>query len=219
MTITVHGHSASDSSHLVLHVLKELGLSYEFVQPNSFEEIKTPEYLATKHPFVRIPSLSDDGFHIYESRAIARYLINKYQGTKTSTVLIPSDVQKAALVEQFISVETSYYSQPLGDLVYQLIFKKLHGGEPDLKIANEAREELKKTLDVYEKLLEGKDYLTGEFTLADLLHIPATFYAINVADEGELWNKHPNVSSWWKNISERECWKNIVTEYKLLEPI
>ncbi|PKK55663.1 hypothetical protein RhiirC2_858929 [Rhizophagus irregularis] len=50
MTITVHGHSASDSSHLVLHVLKELGLSYEFVQPNSFEEIKTPEYLATKHP-------------------------------------------------------------------------------------------------------------------------------------------------------------------------
>jgi glutathione S-transferase len=131
-------------------------------------------------------------------------LINKYQGTKTSTVLIPSDVQKAALVEQFISVEASYYTQPLSELIYQLLFSDK---EPDHKIVNEAREELDKALDVYEKLLEGKDYLTGEFSLADLLHIPHTFYAINVAGEGELWNKRPNVSRWWKNISERECWK------------
>ncbi|CAB4430579.1 unnamed protein product [Rhizophagus irregularis] len=86
------------------------------------EEIKSPEYLATKHPFGNIPSLND-GFQIYETRAIARYLINKYQGTKTSTVLIPSDVQKTAL--------------------------KRHGKEPDLKIVNEAREELNKTLANY----------------------------------------------------------------------
>ncbi|CAB4439691.1 unnamed protein product [Rhizophagus irregularis] len=215
MTIKVFGHTASTYSLVVLHVLKELGLSYELIQLNSFEEIKSPDYLATKHPFGRIPSLSDDGFQIYECRAIARYLINKYQGTKTSTVLIPSDVQKAALVEQFISVETSYYTQHVGKLIYQLVFKKIHGSEPDLKVVNEAREELVKTLDVYEKLLEGKDYLTGEFTLADFLHIPFTFYAINVAGEGDLWSKRPNVSRWWKNISERDCWKNIVTEYKL----
>ncbi|CAB4386538.1 unnamed protein product [Rhizophagus irregularis] len=145
----------------------------------------------------------------------ARYLINKYQGTKTSTVLIPSDVHKAALVEQFISVETSYYTESLIKLLAQVIGMKKQGNEPDLKIANEAREELGKTLDVYEKLLEGKDYLAGEFSLADLLHIPYTFYAINIAGESELWDKRPNVLRWWKNIGERECWKNIVTEYKL----
>ncbi|CAB4386542.1 unnamed protein product [Rhizophagus irregularis] len=186
MTIKVFGHTASTYSLVVLHVLKELGLSYELIQPSGFEEIKSPEYLATKHPFGRIPSLNDDGFHIYEARAIARYLINKYQGTKTSTVLIPSDVQKTALVEQFISVETSYYTQPLSKLVIQLVFRKRRGNDPDLKIVNEAREELDKTLDVYEKLLEGKDYLTGEFSLADLLHIPYPFFAINVAGEGDL---------------------------------
>ncbi|GBC18754.1 glutathione S-transferase [Rhizophagus irregularis DAOM 181602=DAOM 197198] len=193
MTITVFGHPASTCTLVVLHSLKELGLSYEVVQPSSFEEIKTPEYIATKHPFGRIPSLSDDGFHIYESRAIIRYLINKYQGTKTSTILIPSDVHKAALVDQFISVETSYYSPHLSKLVYQLVFKKHHGGEPDLKIVNEARDEI-----------------------ADLLHIPYAFYVFKIG-EGDLWNKRPNVSRWWKNLSERECWKNIVTEYKLLE--
>ena len=145
-------------------------------------------------------------------------MINKYQGTKTSTILIPSDVQKTALVEQFISVETSYYTQPLSKLVIQLVFRKRRGNDPDLKIVNEAREELDKTLDVYEKLLEGKDYLTGEFSLADLLHIPLTNYAIK-AGENDLWNKRPNVSRWLKNLNERECWKNVFTEYKLSEYI
>jgi glutathione S-transferase len=50
MTIKVFGHTASTYSLVVLHVLKELGLSYELIQLNSFEEIKSPEYLATKHP-------------------------------------------------------------------------------------------------------------------------------------------------------------------------
>ncbi|PKC67505.1 thioredoxin-like protein [Rhizophagus irregularis] len=164
MTITVYGHSASTFTSAIFHTLKELGLPYEYKQKNS-EDIKSPEYIATKHPFGRVPFLDDDGFQIYESRAIARYLVNKYQGTKTSTVLIPSDVHKAALVEQFISVETSYYTHPLIKMLSQLILAK----------------------NIYEKLLEGKDYLTGEFSLADLLHIPYTFYAINIAGESELW--------------------------------
>ncbi|GES94054.1 glutathione S-transferase [Rhizophagus clarus] len=216
MTIRVFGYSASAYSLMLFYVLKELGLTYENVQPNNYEDIKTPEYLATKHPFGKVPYLDDDGFHIYETRAIARYLINKYQGTKTSTILIPSDVQKAALVEQFISVETSYYTQPLSKLVMQLVYLKRQGKEPDLKIVNEAREELDKVLDVYEKLLEGKDYLTGEFSLADILHVPITFYAFN-AGEGELWDKRPNVSRWWKNITEREIWKNLVIERNLAQ--
>ncbi|CAB4439884.1 unnamed protein product [Rhizophagus irregularis] len=99
-------------------------------------------------------------------------------------------------------------------MLSQLILAKSQGKEPDLKIVNENREELDKTLDIYEKLLEGKDYLTGEFSLADLLHIPLTYYAFK-AGEGDLWNKRPNVLRWWKNIGERECWKNIVTKYNL----
>ncbi|CAB4439878.1 unnamed protein product [Rhizophagus irregularis] len=215
MTIKIYGFSASSNSLVVFHVLKELGLPYEVIQPAGFEEIKSLDYLATKHPFGKVPVLNDDGFQIYECRAIARYLINKYQGTKTSTILIPSDVHKAALVEQFISVDTSYYNPPISKLTVQLVYFKRIGNEVDLKIVNESREELEKVLDVYEKLLEGKDYLTGEFTLADLLHIPYTYYAINVAGEVDLLNKRPNVSRWWKNISERECWKNVVTEYSV----
>ncbi|RIA83116.1 glutathione S-transferase [Glomus cerebriforme] len=215
MTIQIIGFAKSAYTLKVTAVLKELGIPYEVTQPAKFEDIKTPEYLATKHPFGKIPVLIDDGFRLYESRAITRYLINKYQGTKNSTVLIPSDVQKAALVEQFISVETSYYDGPVSKLVAQEVFTKLRGGSPDPEIVKEAREEINKVLDVYEKILEGKDYLTGEFSLADVLHCPYTHYSVATGHD-DLWNdpKRPNVARWWKNISERESWKKIVDELK-----
>jgi glutathione S-transferase len=50
MTIQLFGYSESTYSLVLIHVLKELGLSYELIQPSSHEEIKSPEYLATKHP-------------------------------------------------------------------------------------------------------------------------------------------------------------------------
>ena len=51
-----------------------------------------------------------------------------------------------------------------------------------------------------------------EYSLADALHVPFTHYGFK-AGQGDLWNKRPNVARWWKNISERESWKQTVNEY------
>ena len=60
--------------------------------------------------------------------------------------------------------------------------------------------------------MEGKDYLAGEFSLADILHVPFTQLAILCGHD--FWNdpKRPNVARWWKNISERPCCKKIGAE-------
>jgi glutathione S-transferase len=50
MAIELIGFSGSGYTLIIIAVLKELGLSYEFNQPANFADIKTPEYLATKHP-------------------------------------------------------------------------------------------------------------------------------------------------------------------------
>ena len=50
MTIQIIGFYMSPYVLRIITVLHELGLSYELTQPASKEEIKTPEYLATKHP-------------------------------------------------------------------------------------------------------------------------------------------------------------------------
>jgi glutathione S-transferase len=137
-------------------------------------------------------------------------LINKYQKTKTSTVLIPSDLKKAALVDQFLSIENSYFSGPANKIT------KNKGGITNPEIVEEACEEISKVFDIYEKLLEGKDCIADEFSLADIFHCASMQYFIYIG-HGDLLNnpERPNVSRWWKNISERECWKNTISESPL----
>ena len=112
--------------------------------------------------------------------------------------------------------EYSYYQKHVDKLIGEVVFSKFHNRTSDPEVVKKAREDIGKTLDVYEKLLEGKDYLTGEFSLADILHCPYIQYGIK-ACHGDLFNdpKRPNVSRWWKKISERESWKSTVAEDKL----
>ncbi|CAB4473308.1 glutathione S-transferase [Rhizophagus irregularis] len=198
-------------THEVSITLEELGLPYDFSE-TTFKVLGTPEFLASNHPFARVPVLIDDGFKLYETEAITRYLVKKYQGKKNSTVLIPTDEKKAALVDQFISVGNSYYIPILFKLVDEELVVELKGLTKNPEIIKEALGEIDNTLTVYEKLLEGKEYLAGEFSLADILHVPFTQLAI-MCGHG-FWNdpKRPNVARWWKNISERPCCKKIGAE-------
>jgi glutathione S-transferase len=67
------------------------------------------------------PPKDDDGFILYESRAIARYLIKKYPNQ--GTPLIPTDPQAEALFEQAVSVEVSNFNAYVAHIVYEKLSK------------------------------------------------------------------------------------------------
>nr|CAG8640803.1 8863_t:CDS:2 [Entrophospora candida] len=217
MGIKVIGHYLSSPALRVLFTLEALGLEYEHEQIPGLEYIKSPEYLATKNPFGKIPVIIDDGFTLYESRAICRYLVNKYQGTKNSTILIPKDIQKAALVEQYLSVENLYFEISSTAINYEEVINKYHGKEANAEKVKESKEKIEQTLDIYEKLLEGKDYLIGEFSLADLSHVPNLFINIHKNSIKDIYYdaKRPNVVRWVKNLLEIPAWKQIVVKLKI----
>src|SRR2546423_734315 len=159
----------------------------------------------------------DNDFKLFESRAISRYLANKYQGTKNSTILIPKDLQKASLVEQFLSVENCKFDKPSSIIIHEENYANFHGKETNVERVKQEKEELEKVLDVYEKLLEGKEYLTGEYSLADLSHVPNIFFIVNKTSVKDVIydSKRPNFVKWVKNISERPAWKRILTKIDL----
>ena len=65
----------------------------------------------------------EDGFVLYESRAIARYLIRKYpnQGTQG---LIPTDPKEEALFEQAASTEAFNFNPYVALIIVEKVFKK-----------------------------------------------------------------------------------------------
>ena len=79
-------------------------------------EHKSPSYLE-KHPFGVIPVLEDDGFLIYESRAICRYLEAKHKSQGTE--LIPTELKALGLFEQGASIETAFFDSNASGLVFE----------------------------------------------------------------------------------------------------
>lgn len=100
MAIKVYGAAASTCTKRVLTALEEKNVSYELVPVNfAVAEHKSPEFLK-KQPFGKIPVLEDDGFLVFESRAICKYIAKKYAGQGTKLIPDENDVKGYALFEQ-----------------------------------------------------------------------------------------------------------------------
>jgi glutathione S-transferase len=188
--------------------LEETGTPYT-LQPVNFPagEHKTPEYKAKHQPFGKIPALHDDDFHLYESRAITKYIADTYDKTGK---LDPTDPKKRALVEQWISVETSYYNAA-EKLVGELVFKPMFGGQPDETVVAAEDIRLQEVLAVLNKRLGEAKYLAGEdFTVADIIYMPYTAYLLGTTRYATAFDKYENVARWWKDISSRPAWQRVL---------
>ena len=86
-------------------------------------EHKAPAFLQ-RQPFGQVPYLDDDGFILFESRAMARYIALKYRGQGTQG-LIPdvADLHKNALFEQAASIEQSNFDMYASAIAAEKVFK------------------------------------------------------------------------------------------------
>jgi glutathione S-transferase len=83
-----------------------------------------PVYVQEHHPFARVPAYENGSFQLFESRAICRYLVQKY-GTRSSNIGSSIETaEQAAIFEQAASVESSYFEPPIVGLSYEILFKK-----------------------------------------------------------------------------------------------
>jgi glutathione S-transferase len=199
----LYGHPGSTCTRKVLTVLAEKGVKPDFhVVELGKGEHKMPEHMA-RQPFGQVPALDDDGFKLYESRAMCRYIDETRPGTK----LTPADPKARAIMEQFISIEYSHFSPPAMKIVYQKVFHPMRGLPTDEAAVEEGKKGLDRVLPVLEKQLKDNAYLAGEaFSLADIMYMPYIeyLYAGKTADQIE---RNERVHAWWKNVSDRPSWK------------
>ncbi|XP_006456337.1 hypothetical protein AGABI2DRAFT_195499 [Agaricus bisporus var. bisporus H97] len=203
MVIKLYSHPRSPSGKIVSMVLYEKGTPFEFIKVDfATRQQKTPEYLAM-NPFGVVPCIDDNGFILYESRAIARYLEENYPG---GPGLIPSDPKQRALFDQASASEASNFDHYCSPLVFEAVVKKRLNLEPDPLLYKELSDNLNATLDVYDQILAKQKYIAGDsLTLADLYHIPVAVL-LSYADI-DITRGRPNVKRWFDEISSRPSWQ------------
>ena len=205
MVLKLHGASISTCTRTVAVVCKELNIPYELVEVDFAKgEHKGPAFTAVQ-PFGQVPYIDDDGFKLFESRAIARYIAKKHAG-QGGVRLIPTDPKEEALFEQGVSIESSnFYPSAVGYAI-EKVFKPMRGLTGDDALAEEHLKTLSAKLDAYEVILGRQKYIGGnELTLADLFHLAYGTVLVKVG-QGSLFESRPNVARWWKEISNRPSW-------------
>lgn len=123
MVLKLYGLAMATCTKRVLVVLEELNVPYELIPVDIFKsEQKRPEYKQIQ-PFGQTPYIDDDGFVLFESRAICRYVALKYGGIGR-LIPDPTDIQKTALFEQAASIEESNFHPGAYGLASENYFKK-----------------------------------------------------------------------------------------------
>lgn len=146
-----------------------------------------------------------------ESRAIARYLAERFEGQ--GTPLLGKTVKERAMVTQWCEVESQTYDRALSGIIDQLIWAPHFGKTTKEEVVAEEMAKLEKVLDVYEAQLTKHKYLAGDFfSLADLSHLPGTHLVVNTGKKGAVFASRPHVNAWWEDISSRPAFRKIIAK-------
>ena len=185
---------------------EEKGVPYSltFDHIDSTAEMKSEAHLAF-HPFGKMPAMSHDGFVLFETSAICRYIDETFDGP----ALVPGERRQAALMEQWISAYADYVIKQLGrDYVVQYAFPKGPDGTPDMAAISEALPIVRERLKILNTALEDGPYFLGETPyIADFLLLPIIDYVAVMPEGPELLGAAPNVARFREAFSKRASYE------------
>lgn len=184
--------------------LEELGLPYKFVAlDREKNEHRSPSYLAV-NPHGKVPALVDGEQRFFESGAILLHLGTKYGVEKK---LWPAGGGQARADAVCWTV---WAMSELGAYMMQYLY---HGLDTPVSFkpadrskaaAEYSKSQFDRMLDTLEARLDGREYLLGEFSLADVA--AASWIALGGMLGLKLEN-HPRVAAWCKRCADRPAFK------------
>jgi len=177
---------ASPPCRSVHMVAKALGVKLNLKKLDTRKkEHMTPEFLKI-NPQHTIPTLVDNGFAIWESRAILGYLADKYAKNDS---MYPKDPQKRAVVNQRLYFDMGTLYQKFGDYYFPQLRTKAPA-DPE-KFAK-----LEEAVEILELFLSETKYAAGDkITIADYA-LMSTFSSMDVV--GYDFSRFPNVTRWYE---------------------
>jgi len=201
MKPTVFGAGYSVYVRIVRLALEEKDIAYDLVPVDAFATGGPgADYLA-RHPFGRIPAFEHDGFKLYETGAIARYIDEAFDGFG----LQPADIKARARMNQVIGIADSYaYRAMVWDVMVERVNKPARGEISDEARIAAALARSKTCLQALVDVMGDGAWICGSgLTLADLWMAAILDYFL-MTDEGRaLFEEYPGLETWWSRMRLR----------------
>jgi glutathione S-transferase len=181
--------------------LEEKGVPYRLEEVDIFAPGGPPPSYREHQPFGRIPAFEHDGFRLYETGAITRYVDEAFAGPP----LQPADPKRRARMNQAISILDNYaYRTLVWDIFVERVRAPKQGRDADEQKIAAALPKAETCLAALETILGGGAYLAGGApTLADLHAAPMFAYFRRAAEGAALLDRHGALASWWRRMVQR----------------
>ncbi|XP_044727573.1 glutathione S-transferase 1-1-like [Chrysoperla carnea] len=216
MPITLYHWAASAPSRCAYLTLKTLGLEFEVVLVNLQEgEQLNPDFMKLNPQHI-VPTLEDNGFYLWESRAIASYLVDRYAQVDT---LYPKNLEKRAIVNQRLYFDATTLYPAVRNVCRPIIYDK------ERTIPAEKKETLQNGLKYLDYYLEHDDFTCGKaLTIADI-----SLFATATSVQAIGWDltRFKNIEKWIRrctnhiegvNENVKGCKEFAALVHKHLEP-
>jgi glutathione S-transferase len=187
--------------------LAEAGVDFTphpFGSPNG--ENRQAPYLAL-NPMGKVPALVDGDVRLWESNAINWYVAEKYPEAR----LLPASPAGRASVQRWLMFQAGHVT-PACVALFRRTNHRIRAVwkiDSDPAQVETGRRELARFLPVLEQALTGRDWLEGEFSLADIAYAPH-LALIAEGDAGYDFASTPNVRAWLARLWARPAWKRAV---------
>ena len=180
--------------------LAEKGVMHELVEV-PFGAHREAPHLA-RQPFAKVPAFEHDGFALYETQAIMRYVDERFAGTP----LQPEDVHEWSRMNQLIGIVDAYaWPSIAGTILYNRMLVPRQGGVANEAAVAAALPRARLCLAEIDRLMADHRFLTGaHVSLADLMVIPILYYFGEVTEGRRLLAEHPKLEDWVRHMTERQ---------------
>lgn len=202
--LTIWGRKNSSNVKKVLWCAEELEIPFDQIDAGgAFGVVDSDDY-RSKNPNGLIPCIEDDGFVLWESNAIVRYLVARYGDQST---LLPPTLEDRASADRWMDWCSTTLAAPFTVMIQQLV--RTPEAERDMAKINAATRQFADALHIAESGLASNQWFSGpSFGIGDipLGVLINAWYAMPSIERPVL----PAIEAWHRRLKLRPAFKQWV---------
>lgn len=199
-SVSLYGPAWSAYVRTARLALIEKGVDYELIEVD-FSSGKMPATQLERQPFGKVPVLDHEGFQIYETTAINRYVDAAFAGP----ALQPTEPKRLGRMAQIVAILDAYISEEVRmGVVNEGLIKPMMRIDADQERLEQAFATVATRLGVLSDCTISGEFLAGHtITLADLHAVPLFDYLEMTPGGADLIASQPILKDWWTRIASR----------------